>query len=153
MSEVKERISWDEYFMRTTHAASERSSCDRAQVGAVIVKNNCPVSQGYNGSIKGMPHCIDEGVGHLMDGGRCIRTIHAEVNAIINASANGASIAGGTIYVTHFPCWNCIKCICNAGLVEVVYDKEYRYKDEVDKMVGLANLPIKFRQYSSIQKG
>lgn len=145
---TKERISWDEYFMRTAHAASERSSCDRAQVGAIIVKDTCPISQGYNGSIRGAPHCIDDGVGHLMLDGRCIRTVHAETNAIINAASNGIAVAGGTIYVTHFPCWNCIKCICNAKLIEVVYDIEYRYKQEVDSMVGLANLPITFRQYS-----
>lgn len=152
MIENSERISWDEYFMRTTHVIACRSSCDRAQVGAVIMRNNCIVSHGYNGSIKGTPHCIDKDVGHLMEDGRCIRTVHAETNAIINAAANGSAIAGGTIYVTHFPCWNCIKCICNAKLVEVVYDIEYRYKQEVDTMIGLANLPIKFRQYS-IQKG
>lgn len=148
----KERISWDEYFMRNAHAASERSSCDRANVGAIIVRNNHPLSQGYNGSIAGMPHCIDDGVGHLMEEGRCIRTVHAEVNAILNAASEGTAIAGGTIYVTHFPCWNCIKCICNAKLVEVVYDQDYRYRQEVDKMVGISSLPIKFRQYS-IQKG
>lgn len=150
---TKNRISWDEYFMRNAHAVSERSSCDRASVGSIIVRNNHPLSQGYNGSIAGMPHCIDEGVGHLMEDGRCIRTVHAEVNAILNAASEGVAIAGGTIYVTHFPCWNCIKCICNAKLVEVVYDKDYRYRQEVDNMIGIANLPIKFRQYSATQKG
>lgn len=148
----KSRISWDEYYMATAHTAALRSSCDRANVGSVIIMNNCIVSQGYNGSIRGTSHCDDEGVGHLMVDGRCVRTAHAEANAIVNAASNGIAISGGIIFVTHFPCWECIKLICNSKLSKVVYDIEYRYKKDVDDMVGLKTLPVEFVQYSITKK-
>ena len=82
------------------------------------------LSTGYNGSIRGMPHCDD--VGHLMEGGHCVATIHAEANAIIQAARNGVEIDGATIYVTASPCWSCFKTIANAGIVRVCYGEFYR---------------------------
>jgi dCMP deaminase len=104
---------------------SSRSTCPRKFVGAVIVRDKTILSTGYNGSIRGMPHCTDEG-GHMMENGHCVATIHAEANAIIQAAKNGVNIDGATIYVTASPCWNCFKQIANAGLRRICYGEFYR---------------------------
>ncbi len=117
------RPSWDEYFMSIAFQVATRSTCDRAHVGAIIVKDRRILTTGYNGAPMGLPHC-DE-VGHLMIGGHCVRTLHAEQNAIIQAALHGVSVRGGTIYVTHQPCLTCAKMIINAGLVRVVYAGHY----------------------------
>jgi dCMP deaminase len=109
--------------MDITFQVAKRSTCDRARVGAVIVKDKRILTTGYNGSPAGLPHCDD--VGHLMVGGHCVRTLHAEQNAIIQAALHGVSVAGGTIYVTHQPCLTCAKMIINAGLRRVVYAGVY----------------------------
>jgi len=120
---VKARPSWDEYFLGIAHEVANRSTCKRAQVGAVIVKNRRIITTGYNGSPSGLPHCTE--VGCLMDNGHCIRTLHAEQNAIIQAALHGVSTGGASIYVTHQPCFLCAKMIINAGIVRIVYDNEY----------------------------
>jgi dCMP deaminase len=117
------RPSWDDYFMDITFQVAKRSTCDRARVGAVIVKDKRILTTGYNGSPSGLPHC-DE-IGHLMVDGHCVRTLHAEQNAIIQAALHGVSVAGGTIYVTHQPCITCAKMIINAGLQRVIYAGHY----------------------------
>lgn len=109
--------------MSITQQVATRSTCDRAQVGAIIVKDRRILTTGYNGAPAGLPHC-DE-VGHLMVDGHCVRTLHAEQNAILQAALHGVSVAGGTIYVTHQPCLTCAKMIINAGLVRVVYAGTY----------------------------
>lgn len=119
-----ERASWDEYFMQIALVVSTRATCDRRSVGAVIVRDKNILSTGYNGSIRGLPHCGD--AGHLMEDGHCVRTVHAEANAIAQAARNGVRIAGGTVYVTASPCWPCFKLIANAGIVRVVYGEFYR---------------------------
>ena len=118
------RASWDEYFMSIAQVVSTRSTCPRKYVGAVIVRNRTILSTGYNGSIRGMPHCSD--VGHMMEDGHCVATIHAEANAIIQAARNGVNIDGATTYVTASPCWNCFKQLANAGIVRIVYGEFYR---------------------------
>jgi dCMP deaminase len=110
--------------MNIAHEAKKRSTCDRKNVGAVIVRDRMILSTGYNGSIRGMPHC-DE-VGHLLEGGHCVATIHAEANAILQAARNGVRIDGATLYTTASPCWNCFKLVANAGIVRLVYDEFYR---------------------------
>ena len=117
------RPTWDDYFMDITFQVAKRSTCDRARVGAVVVKDKRILTTGYNGSPAGLPHCDD--VGHLMVGGHCVRTLHAEQNAIIQAALHGVSVAGGTIYVTHQPCLTCAKMIINAGIDRVVYAGVY----------------------------
>jgi dCMP deaminase len=119
-----ERASWDEYFMNIARVISSRSTCPRKYVGAVIVRNRTILSTGYNGSIRGLPHCSD--VGHMMEEGHCVATIHAEANAIIQAAKNGVMIDGGSIYVTASPCWGCFKHCANAGLERIVYGEFYR---------------------------
>jgi dCMP deaminase len=118
------RAGWDEYFMRIALDVSGRSTCDRKHVGAVIVRDRNILSTGYNGSIAGMPHCDD--VGHMMEGGHCIATIHAEANAIIQAAKNGVNINGAFLYTTASPCWNCFKLVVNAGMRRILFGEFYR---------------------------
>lgn len=118
------RGSWDDYFMRIAIEVSSRATCDRKHVGAVIVRDRTILSTGYNGSIKGLSHCDEDG--HLMEDGHCVRTIHAEANAIIQAARNGVRIECAEIYVTASPCWPCFKMIANAGLTRVVFGEFYR---------------------------
>jgi dCMP deaminase len=101
-----------------------RATCDRKHVGAVIVRDRTILSTGYNGSIRGMPHC-DE-VGHMMENGHCVATVHAEANAILQAAKNGVRIEGATLYTTASPCWPCFKLIANSGCVRIVYGEFYR---------------------------
>jgi dCMP deaminase len=121
---MSNRASWDEYFMRIAKEVSTRATCDRKHVGAVIVRDKSILASGYNGSIRGLPHC-DE-VGHMMVDNHCVRTIHAENNAIIQAARNGVRIDQSTIYVTASPCWNCFKMIANAGITRIAFNEFYR---------------------------
>jgi len=130
---MNERIGWDEYFMRIALEVSGRSTCDRKHVGAVIVRERNILSTGYNGSISGMPHCDD--VGHMMENGHCVATIHAEANAIIQAAKNGVMIQGGAIYTTASPCWNCFKLIVNGGLRKIFFGEFYR-EDKIFRIAG-----------------
>ena len=112
------RASWDEYFMNIAREVSTRSTCDRKFVGAVIVRDKSILATGYNGSIRELPHCDEEG--HLMEDGHCVRTVHAEANAIVQAARNGVRIDTATIYVTASPCWGCFQLIANAGILRIV---------------------------------
>src|SRR3954465_7209517 len=103
MAEKKARPAWDEYFMGFAIAASRRATCDRKHVGAVVVVDKQVVATGYNGSVRGMPHCDD--AGHDMISGHCVRTIHAEMNAMSQAASRGVAIEGSSIYTTASPCW------------------------------------------------
>lgn len=123
MTAKDERPSWNEYFMNVAQEVAKRSTCERAQVGAVIVKDKRILTTGYNGSPRGLPHCTE--VGCLMDNGHCVRTLHAEQNAIIVAALHGVITERATIYITHQPCFLCAKMIINAGIIQIVYDKEY----------------------------
>lgn len=118
------RNDWDTYFMEIAEQVATRATCDRKHVGAVIVRDKTILSTGYNGSIRGLEHCDD--VGHMMEAGHCVRTIHAEANAIIQAAKNGVAIEGAFIYVTASPCWNCFKMVANAGIKRIVYGEFYR---------------------------
>ena len=110
--------------MNLARSVASRSTCDRKFVGAVIVKAKRILATGYNGSIAGLPHC-DE-VGHMMEEGHCVRTVHAEQNAVTQAARHGISIDGATVYTTASPCWPCFKNLANAGVKEMVYAEFYR---------------------------
>ena len=131
------RVSWETYFMNIATEVATRSTCDRKHVGAVIVRNKNILSTGYNGSIKGLPHC-DE-VGHEMVDGHCIRTTHAEANAIVQAAKNGVSIDNSEIFVTASPCYNCFKLRANSGIKVIYYRELYRDQRITDraKEVGI----------------
>ena len=124
MAEERARVSWDQYFMNIAREVSTRSTCDRKHVGAVIVRDKMILATGYNGSIRGLPHCDD--VGHDMEEGHCVRTVHAEANAIVQAASNGVRIIGSGIYVTASPCWSCFRLIANAGIGRIVFGEFYR---------------------------
>jgi dCMP deaminase len=131
------RLPWDRDFMQIAIQVATRSTCDRKHVGAVIVRDKTILSTGYNGSVRGMPHCDD--VGHIMEDSHCIATVHAEANAIIQAAKNGTGIDGADIYVTASPCWNCFKLIANSGIKRVFYLEFYRDERvlEVAEMAGI----------------
>jgi len=118
------RVSWDRYFMNLAMQAATRSTCPRKSVGAVIVRDKAVLATGYNGSLRGLPHCTD--VGCLIENDHCVRTVHAEANAILQAARHGTRTEGADIYVTASPCWNCFKLIANAGIVRVFFDEFYR---------------------------
>ena len=118
------RVNWHEYFMNIASEVATRSTCDRKHVGAVIVRDKTILSTGYNGSVRGLPHCDD--AGHMMQDGHCVATIHAEANAIIQAAKNGVRVDGADIYITASPCWNCFKIVTNAGIKNIYYGEFYR---------------------------
>ncbi len=124
MSETRKRVDWHTYFMEIAQVVSSRSTCPRKHVGAVIVRDRTILSTGYNGSVRGLPHC-DE-VGCDIVNGHCERTVHAEANAIIQAARNGVQIAGAELYTTASPCWWCFKLIANSGIARVYFGEFYR---------------------------
>lgn len=136
MSEPKghaDRLSWDQYFMEIAKVVAQRSTCLRARVGCVIVKDRSIVATGYNGSPAGMPHCTE--VGCLIyrsedpDGNpeeNCYRTIHGEINAISQAARRGVSIDRADVYVTHSPCMHCLKTLLNTGVRRICFGKPYK---------------------------
>jgi dCMP deaminase len=134
------RPDWDSYFLKIAAAVSERSTCDRALVGCVLVLDKRILTTGFNGSPAGQPHC-DE-VGHLMIEGHCVRTIHAETNAIIQAALHGVTTRGATCYVTHFPCLNCTKVLINAGITRLVYSVAYRKDAVAQEFLQTANIEV-----------
>ena len=134
------RPEWDSYFMKIAYAVSERSTCDRALVGCVLVADKRILTTGFNGSPAGQDHC-DE-VGHLMVDGHCVRTIHAETNAIIQAALHGISTRDATCYVTHFPCINCTKALINAGVNRIVYSVGYGIDQNALDFLEAANIEL-----------
>ena len=109
--------------MDIAFTVAQRSTCDRAHVGAVLVRDRRMLTTGYNGAPAGLPHCDD--VGHLLVDGHCVRTLHAEQNAIIQAALHGVGTQNATAYVTHQPCLNCAKMLINAGVRRVIYAGNY----------------------------
>ncbi len=144
------RPDWDTYFLQIAEDVAARSTCDRAMVGAVLVREKRILTTGFNGSPASLPHC-DE-IGHLLIDGHCVRTIHAEANAIIQAALHGVSTKGATCYVTHFPCLNCSKMLINAGVVRIVYDNDYRVDEnavEFLKQTGVEIVRVSKQQVSN----
>jgi dCMP deaminase len=133
------RVSWHDYFMGIARVVATRSTCDRKHVGAVIVRDRRILSTGYNGSIRGMPHC-DE-AGHMIEDGHCVATIHAETNAILQAAMNGVEIEGAEIYSTASPCWNCFKMIANSGIRTIYFGEFYR-EERIFRYAELAGIRL-----------
>ena len=130
---MSNRPSWDQYFMTITRQVAERSTCTRAKVGAVIVREKNILATGYNGSPAGLPHCLDVGClvyksttpsGEIEE--NCFRTIHAEINAIAQAAKNGHAIREADIYITHTPCIHCLKVLINTGIRRIYYERPYK---------------------------
>jgi dCMP deaminase len=127
------RPSWDEYFMSIAREVGKRGTCGRGRNGCVIVRNKRIIATGYAGAPAGLPHC-DE-VGHLMrktidENGKtienCLRTTHAEQNAVAQAALHGISTEGSTLYIKFGPCLNCAKLLINAGVKRIVCEKKYQ---------------------------
>jgi len=121
---AKERVSWEIYFMNIAKEVGTRSTCNRKHVGAVIVRGKTILATGYNGSIRGLAHC-DE-AGHEMDNTHCVRTIHAEANAIVQSARHGVRIEDSEIYITASPCYDCFKMIANVGIRKIYFGEFYR---------------------------
>lgn len=119
---------------------NERATCDRLHVGCVLVKDNRIVATGYNGSVSGHEHCDEEG--HLMYESSCKRTIHAEMNAILQAARSGQSTDGVTAYVTDYPCPDCMKSLNQAGVKTIYYKRYYphRYENNFHKGMEIIQL-------------
>lgn len=120
------RPSWDEYFMGLARLAATRGTCDRKRVGCVLVRDRAVLATGYNGSLRGTPHCDD--VGHQMEDGHCTRTVHAEQNAVCQSARHGVKLDGATAYVTCAPCPICFKTLVAAGVIRIVFGEPYRNK-------------------------
>jgi dCMP deaminase len=151
MSTKHHRPTWDEYFMELAHTAAKRATCDRGRSGCVIVREKQVLVTGYVGSPKGLPHCDD--VGHLMkkvthDDGtvtqHCMRTVHAEQNAICQAARSGISLNGGTLYCKMTPCRTCAMLIINCGIERVVCQHRYHAGAESEEMFRMAEVKLDF---------
>ena len=119
-----ERITWNQFFMAQCHLLALRSTCTRLAVGATIVRDKRIIAGGYNGSIAGDEHCIDHGC-YVVDN-HCVRTVHAEMNALLQCSKYGPTTQNADLYVTHFPCLPCTKSIIQAGIKNVYYATDYK---------------------------
>ena len=145
------RPSWDQYFIDLAHSVSKRATCDRGRAGCVIVKDKQILVTGYVGSPRGLKHC-DE-VGHLMKkvvhedesvSQHCVRTVHAEQNAITQAARRGIALEGGTIYVRMTPCRTCAMLIINCGIERVVCEKKYHVASESEEMFKIAGVKLEY---------
>jgi dCMP deaminase len=133
------RPSWDEYFMELAQVVAKRSTCNRRSVGAVLVRDKRILTTGYNGSPPGQPHCTDDGC--LMVDNHCVRAIHAEQNAIIQAALHGIDLRGSTCYVTSSPCVHCSKMLIAAGIKRIVFLESYT-EDIGQKMAREAGVEL-----------
>ncbi|GMO26376.1 MAG: cytidine/deoxycytidylate deaminase family protein [Termitinemataceae bacterium] len=145
------RPTWDEYFMEVCQAISRRATCDRGRSGAVIAKDNQLLVTGYVGSPAGLPHC-DE-AGHKLkkmvhEDGRetmhCVRTVHAEQNAICQAAKRGIAINGATLYCRMTPCRTCAMLIINCGIVRVVCERRYHDAQDSEEMLKNAGIKLEY---------
>lgn len=143
------RPSWDEYFIGMVNYVGTRATCDRGRSGCVIVKDKRVISTGYVGSPPHLPHC-DE-VGHEMhevineDGKRsmhCIRTVHAEQNAIVQAARFGVELDGATLYCKMVPCYICAKLIITAGIKRVVSENDYQVSQRTKEIFKVAGVRL-----------
>ena len=145
------RPSWDEYFMEVCDAISKRATCDRGRSGCVIAKENQLLVTGYVGAPAGLPHC-DE-VGHQYkktiheDNSvttHCVRTVHAEQNAICQAAKRGISVNGATLYCRMTPCRTCAMLIINCGIVRVVCQRRYHDSGDSEAMLSAAGVKLEY---------
>lgn len=146
------RPSWDEYFMEVADAISKRATCDRGRSGCVIAKDKQILATGYVGSPAGLDHCDD--VGHQIkktvheDGTEtqhCVRTVHAEQNAICQAAKRGVSIDGATVYCRMTPCRTCAMLLINCGIKRVVCERKYHAGAESEEMFKKVGIEIEYK--------
>ena len=133
---LTDRLDWNEYFMSLALLISSRSPSKRLKVGSVIVKDNRVISSGYNGFPSAAPH------ESIMRDGHEINTIHSEQNSISDSAKRGVAIEGATIYITHFPCINCVKYIISSGIKQIIYLDDYRNDEVVLELCKQAGVKI-----------
>jgi dCMP deaminase len=145
------RPGWDEYFMDIAQVVSTRGNCSRRKVAAVIVSDRRIISTGYNGTPRGIDNCFEGGCPRCASAvssgenlGECI-CAHAEENAIVQAAYHGISVRESTLYCILSPCLMCTKMIINAGIKEVVYETEYHFTEQAQKLFSKAG--VKCRQF------
>ena len=146
------RPSWDDYFLELADAASKRATCSRGRSGCVIVRDNQVLATGYVGSPAGLPHCDD--AGHLMkkviqENGEisehCVRTVHAEQNAICQAAKRGVSIEGATVYQRMTPCRTCAMLWINCGIKKVFCERKYQLAEESEPLLAAAGVELEYK--------
>jgi dCMP deaminase len=152
------RPSWDEYFLEIADTVSKRATCDRGRSGCVIVRDRQILVTGYVGSPKGMPHC-DE-VGHQIkktiheDGTEtqhCVRTVHAEQNAICQSAKLGISLEGATVYCRMTPCRTCAMLLINSGIKRIYCERKYHAGQESEEMFEKAGIKLEYK-YDELQQ-
>lgn len=133
---MNNRPSWNEYFKNIVLATSERSPCDRLQVGCLLVKDNRIISQGYNGFLPNCPHTSIVRDNHEQ------ATIHAEQNAIADCAKRGVACSGCTAYITHYPCIICMRLLCASGIQNIKYINDYKNDALVEYFANITNVVI-----------
>ena len=133
---MTERPSWKKYFKKIVKNTSKRSVCPRLQVGCLLVKKNRIISQGYNGYIKKCPH------EPIIENNHNIATIHAEQNALLDCANRGVSCKNSVAYITHYPCFNCMKFLCTAGIKKIYYINDYNNNLNVETLSTLTDVKI-----------
>ena len=155
MSKQAQRPDWDNYFIGIMSMVGKRGTCDRGQVGCILVKDNHILSTGYAGAPKGIKHCDD--VGHEMntvihpdghESQHCVRTVHAEQNAIVSAARLGIAIDQATLYCNMTPCYICAKLIINAGIKRVVAVRDYHAAARSKEIFAEAGIQYELRDES-----
>jgi dCMP deaminase len=136
------RPGWDEYFMEVARTVATRATCPRASVGAVLVRGHRILTTGYNGAPRGVAHCTEAGC--EMVSGHCVRSTHAEANAVVQGALHGVSLDEATAYCTHQPCVNCAKLLVSAGIVRIVYRDSYvdPFSQQLLAEAGVALVPF-----------
>lgn len=144
------RPSWDEYFFTLVDAAATRATCDRGKSGCVFVRDNDVLTTGYVGAPPGLPHCDD--VGHLWsaDGKHCVRTVHAEQNAILRAARNGNVLKDATVYTTMAPCQTCAMMLIGIGVSQVIAKNGYHGQGPGVVMLEQVSIPLRILNQSFI---
>ena len=136
MSAQDNRPSWDEYFKDILTCTRKRSTCSKLKVSCVLTKDNRIISQGYNGYLPGCPH---ESI--IIDNHE-VGTIHAEQNAIIDCAKRGVSCNETTAYITHYPCFNCMKILCASGIKDIKYMYDYNNDSNVENLSSITKVKI-----------
>lgn len=131
-----ERPSWNDYFKEIVQVTAKRSPCNRLQVGCLLINNNRIIAQGYNGFLPGCPHESKVRDGHEQ------ATIHAEQNAITDCAKRGVSTLGADAYITHYPCINCMKILCAAGIKNIYYIHDYKNDELVAYFSKISSVVI-----------
>jgi len=155
------RKSWDDYFIEILHSTQKRATCNRGRSAALLVKQNHILSTGYVGSPAGVPHCDDVGhefidsyeeneEGEIELRQHCVRTVHAEQNAISQAAKFGISVDGATLYSTMFPCYVCAKMLVNVGIRKVIAEYDYQSSEQSKALFDLVGIEYSIREGSKM---